>query len=135
MHKHIKRDDRICIVLMLRQGYTYTQIGKELSFNKSTITREIKRNSKNGIYKVPLANRQARARRKLSKINYRIIDNDLELKRKIKYYLKKDYSPEQITGTYGLCSHMTIYRYVYRDRKSTRLNSSHIPLSRMPSSA
>ena len=26
-------------------------------------------------------------------------------------------------------------RYVYEDRKSTRLNSSHIPLSRMPSSA
>ena len=26
-------------------------------------------------------------------------------------------------------------RYDWRDRKSTRLNSSHIPLSRMPSSA
>ena len=27
------------------------------------------------------------------------------------------------------------YKYPKRDRKSTRLNSSHIPLSRMPSSA
>ena len=117
MHKHIKRDDRICIALMLKQGYTYTQIGKELSFNKSTIAREIKRNSKNGIYKVPFANKQARARRKLSKVNYRIIDNNLELKRKIKYYLKKDLSPEQITGTCGLCSHMTTYRYVNRNPK------------------
>ena len=94
MHKHIKQNDCICIALMLKQEYTYTQISKELSFSKSTITREIKRNRKNGIHKVPFANRQAKARKKLSKINYRIIDNDLELKRKIKYYLKKDYSPE-----------------------------------------
>ena len=28
-----------------------------------------------------------------------------------------------------------IYENIWKDRKSTRLNSSHIPLSRMPSSA
>ena len=31
--------------------------------------------------------------------------------------------------------HKIGYRKMVRDRKSTRLNSSHIPLSRMPSSA
>ena len=30
---------------------------------------------------------------------------------------------------------LKVYREVLRDRKSTRLNSSHIPLPRMPSSA
>jgi len=114
MHKHIKRDERICIAWLLRQGYTYTQIGKELNFNRTTIAREIKRNSVEEVYKVQKANQQAKERRKLSKINYRLVEKDLRLKRKIKYYLKKDLSPEQIAGAYGLCSHMTIYRYLDR---------------------
>ena len=32
-------------------------------------------------------------------------------------------------------SFLVMFSNVHRDRKSTRLNSSHIPLSRMPSSA
>jgi IS30 family transposase len=114
MHKHIKRDDRVCIALMLRQEYTYTQIGENLGFDKSTVSREIKRNSENGMYRTPRANKKAKKRRKYSKVNYRMIDDDSSLKRKIKYYLKKDYSPEQITGTFKLSSHMTIYRFINR---------------------
>ncbi len=81
MYKHIKQNDRVCIALMLRQAHTKTQIGKELGFDRSTISREIKRNSKgkDRIYKVSWANKQAKDRRKLSKVNYRIIDNDLKL--------------------------------------------------------
>ena len=33
------------------------------------------------------------------------------------------------------CEHVTVVLRFDQDRKSTRLNSSHIPLSRMPSSA
>ena len=117
MHKHIKRDDRVCIVLMLKQGYTNIDIAKELNFDKSTISREIKRNSRDGIYRVSFANRKSKERRKYSKVNYRIIDNNFKLERKVKYYLKKDLSPEQIEGTHSLCSHMTIYRYVSRNPK------------------
>ncbi len=116
MHKHIKRNDRVCIALILRQAHTKTQIGKELGFDRSTISREIKRNSKgkDRIYKVSWANKQAKDRRKLSKVNYRIIDNDLKKKKKIRDCLKKDWSPEQIAGTLGLTSHMTIYRFIGR---------------------
>ena len=35
----------------------------------------------------------------------------------------------------GLALHCTVQACTFQDRKSTRLNSSHIPLSRMPSSA
>jgi len=83
MHKHIKRDDRVCIVLMLKQGYTNTDIAKELDFNKSTISREIKRNSRDGIYRVSFANRKSKERRKYSKVDYRIIDNNLKLKERL----------------------------------------------------
>ena len=42
------------------------------------------------------------------------------------------YTPD---GVYLTGNHDTPYNIDYKDRKSTRLNSSHIPLSRMPSSA
>lgn len=117
MYTHIKRDDRVCIALMLRQRYSNTEIGKELNFDRSTISREIKRNSRDGIYRVSFANKKSKELRKDSKINYRMIDNNSKLKRKVKYYLKKDLSPEQIEGTHSLCSRMTIYRYVNRNPK------------------
>jgi len=88
MYKHIKRDDRICIALMLKQSYTHTKIGKELGFHRTTISREIKRNrDETKIYKVSFADKRAKIKRKLSKKEYRIIDNDLIKKRKIKNIL------------------------------------------------
>ena len=44
---------------------------------------------------------------------------------------KASYSPE----ARELVAHMRYELIPLKDRKSTRLNSSHIPLSRMPSSA
>lgn len=100
---------------MLKQGYTYTEIGKELAFHRTAISREVKRNSdENRIYRVSFANKKAKRNRKLSKIEKRIIDNNLELKNKIYKYLKKDWSPEQIIGTFKITSYMTIYRYINR---------------------
>ncbi len=114
MHKHIKRDDRICIVLMLKRGHTYIEIAKELGFHRTTISREIKRNSYDKIYKVAKANSLAKLRRISSKINKRIIENNSKLRKDIHRYLKKDFSPEQISGVFGFTSHMAIYRYINR---------------------
>ena len=116
MHKHIKRDNRVCIALMLKQNYTYTEIGKELGFHRTTISREIKRNKdEDGIYRVPSANKKAKTKRKLSKIDKRIIDNKNNVKKEVIKYLKKDWSPEQFSGVFKTISHMTIYRYIGRN--------------------
>ena len=40
-----------------------------------------------------------------------------------------------MTGEGAFAAHLSILAKTLADRKSTRLNSSHIPLSRMPSSA
>lgn len=114
MYKHIKRDDRVCIALMLRQKHTYANIAKELGFHRTAISREVKRNSDKEIYKVCFADKQAKAKRKLSKIEKRIIDNDLILKKKVHDHLKKDWSPQQFAGVFEVISHMTIYRHVDR---------------------
>ena len=42
---------------------------------------------------------------------------------------------DHIAGLQRIVSTHNIPVYISKDRKSTRLNSSHIPLSRMPSSA
>ena len=44
------------------------------------------------------------------------------------------FAPTKLLGVVG-GDFPTKYIKLYQDRKSTRLNSSHIPLSRMPSSA
>ncbi len=119
MHKHLKRDNRVCIALMLKQGCTYTEIGKELGFHRTTILREVKRNSKD-VYKGAVAHRVSKEKRKNSKFNQRIIENNSLIKKEIHHYLKKDWSPEQISGVFKLTSHMTIYRYINRSSKEMK---------------
>lgn len=116
MHTHIKRDDRVCIALLLQKGFSHTEIARELNFHRTTITREIKRNSTNsGTYYVKQAHKKAVERRKDSKNEYRLIDTNKVLKKEIVKYFKKDWSPEQIDGRLNLASFMTIYRFVNRN--------------------
>mgnify|MGYP003339494730 CR=1 FL=1 len=54
----------------------------------------------------------------------------------VKYYLNNDVSLDDVCVIFD-CPKQSLYRWVkrYEDRKSTRLNSSHEWISRMPSSA
>lgn len=117
MHNHIKQSDRVCIEFLLNKKYTYKQIGEELGFHRTTIYREIQRNSIDDIYKARIAHKKNRERKKLSKTKYRIIDNDVLIKRFVLKHLKLDWSPEQIQGRYQSVSHMTIYRYLDRNKE------------------
>jgi IS30 family transposase len=112
MHNHIKQSDRVCIGFLLKKKYSCADIGKELEFHRTTIQREILRNSVDGIYKSRIANKKYIERKRNSKIKYRILDNDKVLKSFILRYMRKERSPEQINGTYGNISHMSIYRYL-----------------------
>ncbi|WP_349817919.1 helix-turn-helix domain-containing protein, partial [Clostridium saudiense] len=50
-YKHITINERCCIVEYLNLGWSLSKIAKELNRNKSSISREIKRNNLNGRYK------------------------------------------------------------------------------------
>jgi len=115
MYKQITRDDRVCIALLLRKQYSHKSIAVELGFHRTTITREINRNSVNGEYDVRCAQRKTRHRRGFSKTKYRIIDNDTRSMCLVLKYLRKDWSPEQICGVFKTVSHTTIYRYINRN--------------------
>lgn len=112
MHKHITRDDRVCISLLLRKQYSYTEISKELGFHRTTIQREVTRNGKN--YDTRKAHKGSVNRRRGSKRMFCILNTDLNKREVVIKYLKKGWSPEQIEGVFGVASFMTIYRYIYR---------------------
>jgi|AntRauTorcE11897_2_1112592.scaffolds.fasta_scaffold34497_2 IS30 family transposase len=118
MHNHIKQSDRVCIEFLLKRNYTNTQIGKELGFHRTTIQREVSRNKDtDGVYKTRIANNKTIQRKRKSKIKYRILDNNVLIKNFVLKYLKLEWSPEQISGTYGNISHMSVYRYLDRNKE------------------
>jgi IS30 family transposase len=118
MHNHIKQSDRVCIELLLKKEYSYKNIGEELGFHRTTIQREIIRNvSSDEIYRARIAQKKSNERKRNSKIKCRILDNDVGMQKLVLKYMKKDWSPEQIHGTYGNISHMTIYRYLDRNKE------------------
>jgi IS30 family transposase len=117
MHNHIKQSDRVCIEFLLNKQYTYTKMGEELGFHRTTIRREVERNSVDGIYKSRVAHKLSKERKKRLKIKYRILDNDIETRELVISHLKKDWSPEQICGVHRNISHMSIYRYLDRNKE------------------
>lgn len=105
---------------MLLYDYSLSEIALKLGFDKSTISREIKRNSYNGKYYPVKAHKLAKERQskafKKKKITRSIED-------KIKELIEKDWSPEQITNwckkeEIDMLSHEMIYQHIYKDERN-----------------
>ena len=115
-YKQIKEEERKKIYLLQKEGMSYEKIGELLSRSKSSISREIKRNSDKGLGYLPdTAEKLAKQRRYKQK---KKIDKNKEIKN---YVLDKlnncKWSPEIIAAKIkeeGLSiSHETIYKYIY----------------------
>lgn len=120
--KHLTRDQRYTISMMLENHYSKSDIAKVLKVDKSTITREIKRNcdKRDGTYRYELAERKS-FERKRNKRRKSVINK--QVKRIIKRLLRKKLSPEQISGRLKLLgfisiSHETIYQYIWRNKRN-----------------
>jgi IS30 family transposase len=97
------------------------EIGRRMGRDRSTISRELRRNccAHDGGYRAGRAQEQAHARRKRSRRNSHFGPEEWKL---VEMLLKEKLSPEQISGrlrALGLfeISHETIYSYVWRDKK------------------
>jgi len=109
---------RYLINSLLKIGFNQTQIAKEVGVHKSTISRELKRNTGKRGYRHKQAQRLADHRRK--KPRQRIKDENWKI---IERYLKKYHSPEQVSHCvlkyYGiLVSHEWIYQYIWEDKRN-----------------
>lgn len=102
----------------LKAGFSLTKISKELGVHKSTISRELKRNSKKRVYNAHYAIIVNDERRKEA---YKHTVFDFNMKRYIDQHLiNKQWSPEQIKGRCDLegiamVSIERIYQYIYQD--------------------
>lgn len=118
-HTQLTQDERSQIYALWQQDFTMSKIAETIGYHKSTISREIKRNSGLRGYRPKQAQNLTNCRRKQAKKNIRLTDQIIKI---IKTKLKVKWSPEQISGwmkdhKMETVSHECIYQYVAWDRK------------------
>lgn len=119
-YNHLTTKERCCIVHFKKLGWSITKIANELGRNKSTISRELKRNTIDNSYNVSKAEQLYENRRKNcgaigKRLNTKLVDY-------ISSKLDLGWSPEQINGRLMLdypsdnqmhISFKTIYNWIY----------------------
>ena len=99
-------------------GLTQTKIADSLGVNKSTISRELKRNSGSRGYR-PRQAQMLTYERKLNNSSRRITKQHWQ---RVETLITEDWSPEQCSGWLALneniqVSHEWIYKYIYQEQK------------------
>jgi len=80
----------------LKKGYSLRAIAKEIGKNPSSISREVKENSVNGVYDPKKANHKAYKKRWKSKYRSMKIRDNPKLEEYIKIKMSKGWTPEEI---------------------------------------
>jgi IS30 family transposase len=119
--KHLTLEQRYEISAMFKNGASQEDIAKVLQKDKSTISRELKRNSdgRNGQYVASLAQIKCerRHKEKPKKVYF-----TAEIKQFVDEWIHEEYSPEQIFGRAHLLglkcvSVERIYQYIWDDKR------------------
>ena len=120
-YRQITSEERYRLSAFRRQGVRPAQIARELKRHRSTIGREIRRNSTWGgrWYRPDKAIELTHARRRRARHHTRFSSQEL---RQVERLIARRWSPEQVSGFLRrhrrLCiSHETIYRHIWRDRR------------------
>ena len=121
-YHQITSEQRYMLAALRMQGFSHAEIARQLGFHRSTIGREIKRNSTpwDGRYRAAKAQEFSNGRRSRSRRNQQFSHEELK---RVNELLAQRWSPEQIAGRLALektlsISHETIYRHVWRDKKA-----------------
>ena len=118
-YRQLTQVDRIRIKDFLCTGLSQTQIADKLKVHKSTLSREIKRNSSLRGYRPKQAQKTAEQRQAF-RSNLRNWTSVLE--KKVTVLLKRKWSPEQIASRLelerkGTISHQRIYDFIKEDKR------------------
>jgi IS30 family transposase len=119
-YHQITSEERYMLSALKQQGLNQSQVAQALGRHRSSISRELRRNSStwDGGYRPFVASHRARARRSRSRRNQHFTSDDFGV---VDRLLRKDWSPEQISGrlrnegTLSI-SHETIYVHVWNDK-------------------
>lgn len=132
-YSQLNLEQRYQIHAFRKAGFSNCAIAKELNVHKSTVGRELSRNSTSKKrYNPKLANQFAQDR-KDDKAHFTFFDAKMEIFVKDKME-NEQWSPDQITGfckanAIAMVSHETIYKYVYEDKANG--GSLHVQLRTM----
>lgn len=117
-YTHLSTDEREMLVIFCTQGLSKSEMARRLKRSKSSITRELRRNSsENGRYSAFEAERKYVERRK--RCVRKAMMDDPERKAFVEEKLREYWSPEQIDGRMKLerdnrqVSYATIYRAIH----------------------
>ena len=118
-YKQLTLGLRYQIFAYKQENYSISKIANVLGYSKSTISRELKRNTKDSYYSPEYAEILSVSRDKNKRSNKKLTN---KVKLLISKYLKQNWSPEQISGRLKKdkiisISHETIYRYIYKNQK------------------
>lgn len=113
-------EQRTEIKAYLKIGLNQTQIARLVGVHKSTISRELKRNTGQRGYRPKQAQQKTDTRRQQAAKRIRFTDH---VKQRVLYYLRQDWSPEQISNYLSInesieISHETIYQFVWADKQA-----------------
>ena len=116
-YTHLSLGERYQIYALIGAEHSINFIARALNRSPSTILREIRRNKSLRGYRVNNAHKKACARRSNNALS--IIADVWDW---VTDKLKENWSPQQIAGVHGGLSHMSIYRYIWTNkRKGGRL--------------
>jgi len=121
-YKQLTHKERYQIYALIKEGYSFTKIANNIGVNKSTISREIKRNSVNKNEYNPESASIKTFIRHRDKHKFIKIDNRIQ--KWIRKLLKLDWSPEQIAGSLkekkiANITHEAIYQYIYKNKANS----------------
>lgn len=135
-YKQITEEERMLISFLHKQNKSQANIARQIGKDRSSICRELKRNSSAGNYGVYTSKPAQRRRdeRRLNSNRKKVLTKEMEAYITDKL-VKEQWSPEQISGRSKLLgneivSHETIYQFIYRNKKQggdlyTHLRRSH----------
>ena len=117
-YRQITADERYTISSLRKQGFSASEIARYLNRSPSTITREVKRNLTEGVYRPKYADEHARARKVRSRRKWHFSDLEWQI---VISLIRLDWSPEQASGWLKknrilFISHETIYRYIWYNK-------------------
>jgi IS30 family transposase len=131
-YKQLTYEQRIEIYILLKAGFNQTKIAELIGVSKSTISREITRNTGLKGYRPNQANQRALERRQHADKHVHFTD---DVKTAVKKLLKQKWSPEQISGRLKkdkkpFVSHETIYQFIIDDQRNGGELYKHLRLGR-----
>ncbi len=115
----LKRVERLEIAILLEKGYSFRKIGNALGRSPNAISYEVRENSTAGIYDPLKADAKARVRKRMSKYQWKKINENTHLRDYITQKLRLHWNPDEISGsmrrekTPFYASKTAIYEWLY----------------------